>query len=164
MKKFFQYTGAVLWIVIIIAILTVISDDETGPKIKPPEKTEQAGSGPAPSDKPEPKFKDFKIVKEEDISTALRSRFKIEVEAPNADTDRKAIEPLIEQMAKYTHEWTDGWLGAKFDRFGWDDRKAGTLAYLGNKIRFQNVFGAWQNMGYRCSCNPTTKTAEVEVY
>ena len=279
MKKFLQYTGAVTWIVIIIAILIAINDDETGPETKPSAKTEQDKLDPAPPKKPvvkkappkpEPKFKDFKIVKEEDISTMQRSRFKMEVEAPNADTGRKVIEalmlalvevhrkewpqvvtgflyssssrdelaknrltyapdgcawtgedctgelwsdlmhgelpgelmrwgkpteeeteageniacrrdlqcwgdrhqlsatavcePLIERMAKYTYEWTDGWLGSKFDRFMWKDRKAGTLAYQGDKIRFQNAFGAWQNMTYWCTYNPSTNTAEAEVY
>ncbi len=72
--------------------------------------------------------------------------------------------PLIESMAQYTHEWTDGWLGAKFDRFMWKDRKGGTVAYFGNKIKFQNGFGAWQNMSYQCDYNPGTKTAKVEAY
>lgn len=287
MKKFLQYTGAVTWIVIIIAILIAIDDDEAGTNTKPPEKTESADLDTAPlakpvpmpkktvviedpSPKPEPKFKDFKIVKEEDISTAQRSRFKIEVEAPNADTDRKVIEalmlalvdvhrkewpqvitgffysssnrdklaknrltyapdgcawtgedcdgelwsdlmhgvlpgdirhwgmpteeeieagknidcrrdlqcwgdrhavsatlacePLIERMAKYTYEWTDGWLESKFPRFTWKDRKAGILMYMGDKIMFQNGYGAWQNMNYKCEFDPVKETVKVEVF
>ena len=245
-------------------------DDETGAKTKPPAKVGQAEPVPAAQQKSVPKFKDFKIVKEEDISTALRSRFKIEVEAPNADTDRKVIEALmlalvevhrkewpqvvtgflydssgrdelannrltyapdgcawtgedctgelwsglmdgvlpddlrrwgkpteeeteagrdaacrfnlqcwgrkheakavlncqllIESMAKYTYEWTDGILESKFPRFAWGDRKSRTLIYMGDKIRFQNVFGAWQNMSYKCEFDPIKETVEAEVY
>ena len=68
--------------------------------------------------------------------------------------------PLIEGMAKYTYKWT----GSKFESFTWKDRIAGTVAYQGNKIRFQNGFSAWQNMSYWCIYNPATKTAEAEVY
>lgn len=73
-------------------------------------------------------------------------------------------EPLIERMAKYSYEWTDGWLGSKFDRFMWKDRKTGELAFFGNKIRFQNAFGAWQNMSYTCEYDPAKETVRAEVY
>ena len=56
----------------------------------------------------------------------------------------------IERLAKYAHEWTDGWLGSKFDRFGWKDRKQGIVTYFGDKIRFQNGFGAWIPHSYKC--------------
>ena len=56
----------------------------------------------------------------------------------------------IERMAQYAHEWTDGWLEPKFSRFKWKDRKAGTITYMGDKMRFQNGFGAWQNIVYEC--------------
>ena len=287
MKKFLLYIGAVTWIIIFVAILVAINYDDAGTNTKHSEKTEQVKLDPAPLEKPEaepkkpvekknppprpgPKFKDFKIVKEEDISTARRNRFKIEVEAPNADTDRKMIEalmlalvevhrkewpqvvtgflyssgsrdglpknrltyapdgcawtgenctgalwsdlmhgelpgdlrrwgnpaeeekeagksiacrrdlqcwgdrhavsatlacePLIESMAKYTYEWTDGWLESKFPRFAWKDRKAGALIYMGDKIRFQNVFGAWQNMNYKCEFDPVKETVKAEVF
>lgn len=280
MKKFLQYTGAVTWIVIIIAVLIGINDEETDQETKPPAKKEETKPAPTPAGKPvvkkalppepEPNFKDFKIVKEEDISTAMRSRFKIEVEAPDADTDRKAIEalmlalvevhrkewpqvvtgflyssssrdglanngltyapdgcawtgedctgelwsdlmngalptdlrrwgkpteeeteagrdaacrlnlqcwgrkhevmaalncqPLIERMAKYTYEWTDGWLESKFPRLTWGNRKSGTLIYMGDKIRFQNGLGAWQNMSYKCEFDPIKETVKAEVF
>ena len=64
----------------------------------------------------------------------------------------------IENLALYDYEWTDGWLGTKFDRFAWKDRKAGTLAYRGSEIKFQNVFGAWQRLSYWCDYDPNTQT------
>lgn len=75
-----------------------------------------------------------------------------------------ACQPLIERRAKYDYQWTDGWLGTKLPRFRWQDRKAGTLSYTGDKIKFQNGFGAWQHAVYWCHFDPAKKTASVEVY
>lgn len=72
-----------------------------------------------------------------------------------------ACQPLIEQRARYSYEWTDGWLGSKLTQFRWKDRKVGTLSYYGDKVKFQNGFGAWQRVAYWCHYNPATKTAEV---
>jgi hypothetical protein len=62
----------------------------------------------------------------------------------------------VERLAKYAHEWTDGWLGSKFPRFRWHDRAAGQLTFLGDSVRFQNGFGAWQNYAYSCDYDPHT--------
>ena len=75
-----------------------------------------------------------------------------------------ACQPLIEGAAKYDYKWTDGWLGTKLPRFRWKDRKAGTLSYTGDKIKIQNVFGAWQRVVYWCHFDPATKAASVNVY
>ena len=64
----------------------------------------------------------------------------------------------IEKLALYDYEWTDGWLGVKFDSFAWKDREAGTLAYRGSEITFQNAFGAWQRASYWCDYDPNTQT------
>ena len=64
----------------------------------------------------------------------------------------------IENLALYDYEWTDGWLGAKFDRFAWKDREAGTIAYRGSEIKFQNAFGAWRRSSYWCDYDPNTQT------
>ena len=61
---------------------------------------------------------------------------------------------VIPTLAKYTHEWTDSWSEVKFPRFRWADEAKGTVTYLGDKIRFQNGFGAWQNMTYLCTYDP----------
>ena len=72
-----------------------------------------------------------------------------------------ACEPVIEAQAKYDYEWTDGWLDSKFDRFGWKDKPNGVLAFRGDKIKFQNGFGAWQHMTYWCVYDPDTKSANL---
>ena len=75
-----------------------------------------------------------------------------------------ACRPLIESLARYDYKWTVGWLGAKLERFSWKDRKEGSISYTGNKIKFQNGFGAWQNMTYWCHYTPKTGYAEVSVH
>lgn len=57
---------------------------------------------------------------------------------------------MIERMAKYSHRWTDGFLGSKFTRFNPKQTIDGYARYHGDKVQFQNGFGAWQNMRYWC--------------
>lgn len=65
-----------------------------------------------------------------------------------------AAEKLIEKHAKYDFQWTDGWLEPKVSRMRWLDKNKLTLMYFGDKIKFQNGFGAWQNMIYRIDFDP----------
>lgn len=64
---------------------------------------------------------------------------------------------LIEKLAKYSYKWTDGMLSAKFSRYRWKDQDKGVVIYFGDKIQYQNGFGAWQNMKYSCDYDPSTK-------
>ena len=61
---------------------------------------------------------------------------------------------VVERMAKYSHEWTDGFVEPKFSRFRWKDESSGVVTYIGDKVRFQNGFGAWQNQVYECDFSP----------
>ena len=70
-----------------------------------------------------------------------------------------ACEPLIENLALYDYEWTDGFLGAKFDRLRWKKKPTGELQYLGDSIKFQNAFGAWKHMSYTCDYDPDNEVA-----
>lgn len=74
-----------------------------------------------------------------------------------------ACQPLIESSAKYDYEWTDGWLESKLSRFRWDDRAKGSLSYTGDKLKFQNGFGAWVRIVYWCHFDPVARTARVQV-
>lgn len=65
----------------------------------------------------------------------------------------------IERLALYTMEWTDGILEPKFSRFRWSPLGDGILVYIGDTARFQNGFGAWQNMVYECTYDPATEQA-----
>ena len=64
---------------------------------------------------------------------------------------------LIERLGRYDHEWIDGWLGSKFSRFAWKDRKTGTVTYIGDQIKFQNGFGAWTQHTYQCDLDTVNK-------
>ena len=65
----------------------------------------------------------------------------------------------VERLANYATEWTDGYFEAKFGRFRWKDETRGVITYVGDKIRFQNGFGAWQNYIYECDFDTLNMTA-----
>ena len=68
---------------------------------------------------------------------------------------------LIQGHAAYDYKWTS-WI----DRFGdtfWGDRERGSIILMGDKIKFQNAFGAWRKMTYRCEYDPETQTAHATV-
>lgn len=60
----------------------------------------------------------------------------------------------IERLAKYSSRWTDGTFEQKFSRFRWLNKDKGTLTMIGDKIQFQNGFGAYQNSVYECDFDP----------
>ena len=57
-------------------------------------------------------------------------------------------ERQVESAAKYQFEWTDGYLDAKFLFVGLEGDLS--VRAVGDKIKFQNGFGAWQVMVYDC--------------
>ena len=69
-----------------------------------------------------------------------------------------ACESSIESLAKYDHKWTNGWLTPKFSRFSWQDKSKGIITYYGSTLQFQNGFGAFQNMSYKCTYDPINET------
>jgi len=60
----------------------------------------------------------------------------------------------IERLAKYSARWTDGTFEPKFSRFRWLSQQGGTITMIGDKIQFQNGFGAYQNAIYECDFDP----------
>lgn len=64
----------------------------------------------------------------------------------------------IETQGRFGHRWTDGIAEPKISRFRWLDQAAGTLTYIGDKIEFQNGFGAWENYVYECDFDPSDNT------
>lgn len=64
----------------------------------------------------------------------------------------------VERMAKNDFEWTDGMLEPKFSHFRWLDQSRGYITYIGDKIKYQNGFGAWINHIYECDFDPGTNT------
>lgn len=63
----------------------------------------------------------------------------------------------IESLASYDYRWVDGVLDVKFSHYQWHDKKKGKLTYQGDKIKFQNGFGAWQPHIYECDYDPDRK-------
>lgn len=68
----------------------------------------------------------------------------------------------IERQARYAHEWMDSWSEPMFSRFVWHDEAAGSMTYFGDRLRFQNGFGAWANVAYRCTYD-TERDEVIEV-
>lgn len=60
----------------------------------------------------------------------------------------------VAKLGKYTARWTDGTFDMKFSRFRWLNKEQGTLTFIGDKIEFQNGFGAFQKHIYECDFNP----------
>jgi hypothetical protein len=56
----------------------------------------------------------------------------------------------IERLAKNDFEWTDGILEPKFSHYNWKNKATGELTYFGDKIKYQNGFGAWVHHTYQC--------------
>lgn len=74
-------------------------------------------------------------------------------------------ERLVERFAQYDAEWTDGMLDPKLTHYRWLDHEAGTVTFLGDKVKFQNGFGAWSPMIYECDFDPETESiTDVRVH
>lgn len=63
----------------------------------------------------------------------------------------------VTKLAKFTSRWTDGTFESKFSHMRWLDQTQGTVTFLGDKIEFQNGFGAFQKHIYECDYDPSTK-------
>lgn len=78
-----------------------------------------------------------------------------------AEADAYCQEP-VQKLGKYTARWTDKALERKFDRYKWKDQQGGIITYAGDKIEFQNGFGAYQPHTYTCDFD-TRKKAVLAV-
>ena len=73
-----------------------------------------------------------------------------------------ACRPYVERLAKNNFEWFDGMLEPKFSHLKWRNKQQTIISYVGDKIKFQNGFGAWIIHTYECDYDPTRK-AVVDV-
>ena len=62
----------------------------------------------------------------------------------------------IERSARHAVRWTDAALETKFGRFRWVDQPGGAITFIGDKVEFQNGFGAFTPMIYQCDMVPET--------
>ena len=60
----------------------------------------------------------------------------------------------IEDLAQYSAKWTDGFFENKFHSVRLMPPDYRTVTYVGDKVQFQNGFGAWMNMDYTCVFDP----------
>lgn len=68
-----------------------------------------------------------------------------------------ACESRIERMSNASARWTTSSTTLRFPRAAWVDQSAGTLAYLGESVEFQNQFGAYRRYAYRCAYDPQSR-------
>jgi hypothetical protein len=66
--------------------------------------------------------------------------------------------PEIERQAQYDVKWTDGFLRLKFEGYRWLDQAKHSITYVGDRVMFQNGFGAWSPMIYECDLSGDGKT------
>jgi len=71
-----------------------------------------------------------------------------------------ACDHLVEKASSFAFEWTDGLLEAKFSRFNAKNNEV--ITCIGDKIKFQNKFGAWENYIYKCDFN-TEKQVVLDI-
>ena len=64
----------------------------------------------------------------------------------------------VEALGQYDFEWTDGMLEPKFSHFRWKNKNKGIVTFIGDKIKFQNGFGAWQIHTYECDFDTENNT------
>lgn len=56
----------------------------------------------------------------------------------------------IARLGQYSARWTDGTFEPKMSHFRWQDKGQGIVTFIGDKIEFQNGFGAYQKHIYEC--------------
>ncbi len=71
----------------------------------------------------------------------------------NAET---LCKPLIESVAKYNIEWTNGFGESVLSR---GEKRGNTIVYVGDSVKLQNGFGAYSNYIYKCTYDIPTDTA-----
>ncbi|MBC2659815.1 hypothetical protein H7A76_30645 [Pseudomonas sp. MSSRFD41] len=66
----------------------------------------------------------------------------------------------IEKLAKYSFKWTDGFTDFKFSKYRWSNQKNLIVTYIGDKIQFQNGFGAYEGFTYECDFDTLNKSVK----
>lgn len=76
-----------------------------------------------------------------------------------------ACPPHIERLATNSAKWTDeGFLEKKFSRYRWSGEGPGNVTYIGDKVQFQNGFGAYINVVYACEVDVVAeRVVEAEI-
>jgi len=89
--------------------------------------------------------------------TECRKTLRCWGEKHNANAAVRCRRP-VERLAKNNFEWTDGILEPKFSRYRWKNEERGEITYIGDKIKYQNGFGAWTFYVYECDLDASGQT------
>lgn len=65
----------------------------------------------------------------------------------------------VERMAAHSFRWLDGTFDQKFTHIGLNKDEHKSIRYIGDKIEFQNGFGAFTRYSYTCTWDPVTHQA-----
>lgn len=65
--------------------------------------------------------------------------------------------PAVETLASWGYEWTGNFL-YRFESYSQHPSEPYVLTVHGQNMRFQNAFGAWQQVSYACSYNVKTES------
>ncbi|WP_445773998.1 hypothetical protein [Shewanella sp.] len=68
----------------------------------------------------------------------------------------------IQNLSKYSYEWTDGFATPRFSHYRWVSQSKGIITYIGDEIKLQNGFGAWAHYTYECDFD-TAKQSVIDV-
>lgn len=72
---------------------------------------------------------------------------------------------LVERMAKYGFQWVEGLTVFKIEPRHEKTEKSHLVKFFGDKVKFQNGFGAWSNMVYVCTFDLSQrKIVDVNVF
>lgn len=67
---------------------------------------------------------------------------------PRSPTAKGTCIRLVEESATYSSRWTDGLFERKF--YEYDYNESDVIVWFGDRVQFQNGFGAWSNVRYAC--------------
>ena len=146
--------GCLIWVgiaVVVLAIIGSFSGDDDAPK----ETKVAVEKTTAKVEKKQPEKKKPEIPCDTDLN-CWNKKWRVDAWTYCAAE--------VERYPKYDYKWTNGWLEPRFSKYGWRDKSKGILTYWGDKVQFQNGFGAWVRMQYSCDFNPHTKRAKATVF
>ncbi|RYY79927.1 MAG: hypothetical protein EOO69_04480 [Moraxellaceae bacterium] len=104
-----------------------------------------------------PEQRAFNAAQHSNVSAACKKDIHCWGEQYSNDSEVRCAEP-VEKLSTYNAKWINSWIEPKFSAFRWLNQENGTLTYVGDKLEFQNGFGAYQNYIYECDYDPSTKT------
>lgn len=71
----------------------------------------------------------------------------------------------VERLAPFQFRWVDSLGEFKFSHLRWTAASGGRITYIGDKIEFQNVNGAFSRMTYECDLeDDNRKVLDARVY